>query len=290
MTRKTYLFVRGNQLKSTLELHSRDNLVLVYVSHFRNSSGHFFNLILENKSDVQKYQLAHIDDSDLQRTLSIARSYNFCLSLHYSYHLPREHSVKHIVVYTKGQYRDCSNVKFHQDQSIQQVAQNFRNMSTAGYVGTGISSFQNYQGLHYMSTFRKLASTVTAQYVTTKSNLEYRIRRKVKKNMVPFFIDGTYDGTLGVGPQAYSLFCFQSKHKVRKEDVLVLDYPVKQTGFTVSDVYSDVDAASKSDMALVPVSTMVWFAKPRANTNSPRMRLVILLLSSNLLKEFDTDM
>jgi hypothetical protein len=241
----------------------------------------YFNLILEEQPQVQKFQRAHIVEHDLANYNDMSRDFHYCLTFMYTYQLRNEHYVRHIVVYTKGKYGDCGSIRFVRDQaSLSEVKGNIHNFSSKGYVNTGMSSFQDSRGLHYLSTFMSINRRVIGYYQRS-NRLLYSIKKARAKSMVPFFLDGTYNGLPQEGPQSFTLLCFKSKQKLNAEDVSVQQYLVNRPTFSLDDVMADIDAAAEKGVPQVPVSAMVLYRENRNSTVN--MKVVVLLVNPKIL-------
>ena len=273
--RLVHLFIHSSRLAAVIEQHKADSYVIVYVSTFRNKTGHYFNIILNDQPGVQKFQVADATDRDIASHDWQAGQYGYCKTFQFKYHLPGDHYARSIAVYVHAQ--DCKYKFKDKQRNIVDISAEFQTKRTEGYKACGISSYEDYQGVHYLSSFTKSNATVTPIYFERQGFRSFtrRLKKLSRHGYVTYYVGGTYIGEPGVGPTTFTMMYYQVKKSISKNSVKVLAYK-NILGRHFSQELVQKAIAEKMKANMLPVSSIVWYKNRDDRGRVPTLYIVFV--------------
>ena len=280
--RVVHLLTHSSLLPAVIKQHSTDNYSIVYVSTFRNATGHYFNLILDDQPGVKKFQVANCTDRDIDIYDKQASRVGFCKTFQFKYHLPGDHYPRSIAVYVKEQ--DCKYVFTDGQKNFNDINDDYETKQREGYRTLGISSYEGYREVQYLSRFKKSNVSVLARYFEHRGfkNFRRRLTKLSNAGYVTYYVGGMYSGEPGVGPTTFAMMSYRTKKQLDKDSVKVLEYKnMISRHFSQELVQKAIAKEMKKGM--LPVSSFVWY-KSKKSSKVPTLYIVFV---KEGLEEFD---
>lgn len=223
---------------------------------------------------MQKFQVADATDRDIANNDWQAGQHGFCKTFQFKYHLPGDHYARSIAVYVSAQ--DCK-YKFKDEQrNIVDISAEYQTKLTEGYRACGISSYEDYLGVHYLSSFTKSNASVLPRYFEHKGFRSFtrRLKKLSRYGFITYYVGGTYIGEPGVGPTTFTMMSYQVSKNISKNSVKVLAYTdILDRSFSQERVQKDI--AKKMKVNMLPVSSIVWY-KNRDDRRVPTLYIVLV--------------
>lgn len=273
--RVLHLLISSRLLPTVIGQHSSDSYVIMYVSSYRNTTDHYFNLILEDQPGVEKYLLANRTDSDIAYFDQLASISGYCKTFQFKYHLPGDHYSRSIAVYVKTQ--DCKYSFTDGLRGIVDISADYQTKYSKGYRVVGISSYEGYRGVQYFLSFKKSNASVIPVFfnpIGWYKNLARKFNKINNVGYVTYNIGGTYFGEPGVGPTTYTMVSYKTGKRTSKDSQKLLQFKnIYKRHFSQEKVQLSVADQMKDGM--IPVSAMVLYRRKR-NTKMPTLYILFV--------------